>query len=68
MRGDFTKQEKAEFKIYEKLESVHSLTCSKCGMREVYERGDDLDAASWFYKQGWYATEKKLYCYNCKKP
>lgn len=67
MRGDFTKQEKAEFKIYCKITSVHTAVCSKCGLTEDIKCDSDLDASEMFYKGGWHATDINLYCKNCKR-
>lgn len=63
-----TKKERAIFDIYNKLLSVHSSICGKCGLQEDVRCDSDLDAADLFHERGWYATEKKLYCTNCKKP
>ena len=60
-------KEKVVFHLYDNIETVNTIICSKCGTQEVEFNIDVFEAADSFYEKGWYATSNNIYCPRCRK-
>lgn len=56
--------DKSLLKIYETIETMSTLTCSKCNAETSFQMDAD-DAAELFHQKGWRATDKNVYCPQC---
>lgn len=54
------------YHIYEAIDSIFKITCTKCGTIEILQFIDEtLEAADAFERAGWRGTKKNIYCPNC---
>lgn len=61
------RQEKETENLMEMLISTHEIQCTRCGAEEKLGHCDEVEAANYFYENGWKATEKHVYCAKCRK-
>jgi len=62
-----TKEEKVQANMYEAMEVCCTINCSKCDTHKDYHGVDDYDAAEIAIGEGWYATDRNVYCKNCNE-
>ncbi len=62
-----TKKEKLEVNILEAIEQVCVITCSKCQKVDKSYGADSYDIVDGLVEEGWYATEKGVWCPECNK-
>ena len=58
--------EKAESLIDEILMTAE-ITCTYCRKTDCIQCYDDIDAAEYFYKEGWRKGKVNVYCPKCAK-
>lgn len=60
------KKEKLKDRIYNAIETISTITCSKCRKTSNYYGADGWDAVEPAIREGWYATELNVYCPTCQ--
>jgi len=61
------KDSNSKARLYDAVETVSTITCSKCNKSESFFNCDGWDAAEAASGDGWYATENNVYCKSCNE-
>jgi len=62
-----TKKDKLEYDLYNSIQTISAIHCSKCKKQKDYPNSDGWDAVEAAINDGWYATENNTYCPDCNK-
>lgn len=55
-----------EDRLYNAVETISSIQCTKCKKVDQFYQEDDWQVVSSAMNKGWYATENYVYCPDCQ--
>ena len=61
------KKERLENNILDAIEVLCSIQCTKCKHTERMYGADSYDLVDTLISDGWYATDKNVYCPKCNE-
>ena len=61
------KEGNLEGNIHDNIQTVNTICCSKCKKIQEKHNVDSYDCVDVFISEGWYATERNVYCKTCNE-